>query len=89
MRKMKDSRIEWIGKIPETWGISKLKYIGKYINGYAFKPSDWSDTGRKIIRIQDLTGSYDNPNYYDGDIDSKYVIKNGDILVSWAATLFR
>ena len=63
MRKMKDSRIEWIGKIPETWGISKLKYIGKYINGYAFKPSDWSDTGRKIIRIQDLTGSYDNPNY--------------------------
>ena len=87
MRKMKDSRIEWIGKIPETWGISKLKYIGKYINGYAFKPSDWSDTGRKIIRIQDLTGSYDNPNYYDGDIDSKYVIKNGDILVSWAATL--
>lgn len=87
MREMKDSGIEWIGKIPETWGISKLKYIGKYINGYAFKPSDWSDTGRKIIRIQDLTGSYDNPNYYDGDIDSKYVIKNGDILVSWAATL--
>ena len=30
MREMKDSRIEWIGKIPETWGISKLKYIGKY-----------------------------------------------------------
>lgn len=40
-----------------------------------------------IIRIQDLTGSNDSPNYYDGDIDSKYHIKTGDILVSWAATL--
>lgn len=87
MRKMKDSGIEWIGEIPEGWEVSKLKYLGRYVNGYPFKPDDWGDEGNPIIRIQDLTGSNDSPNYYDGDIDAKYHIKNGDILVSWAATL--
>lgn len=86
-RKMKDSGIEWIGEIPEEWGISKLKYLGKYINGYAFKPEDWSSIGKRIIRIQDLTGSNDNPNYYTGSIDPRYEVNDGDILVSWAATL--
>ncbi len=86
-RNMKDSGIEWIGEIPEGWEVSKLKYLGRYVNGYPFKPDDWGDKGKPIIRIQDLTGSNDSPNYYDGDIDAKYHIKNGDILVSWAATL--
>lgn len=86
-REMKDSGIEWIGKIPTHWSISKMKYIGQYINGYAFKPEDWGSVGKRIIRIQDLTRYNDNPNYYDGEIDSKYLIKAGDILVSWAATL--
>lgn len=86
-REMKDSGIEWIGLIPDSWTYSKLKYIGKYINGYAFKPDDWSTKGKRIIRIQDLTGSNDNPNYYEGLIDDKYLVNDGDILVSWAATL--
>lgn len=85
---MKDSGVQWIGDIPANWGRSKLKYLGTYINGYAFKPSDWSSRGRQIIRIQDLTGSNSaEPNYYDGTLDEKYCVVNGDILVSWAATL--
>lgn len=85
---MKDSGIEWIGDIPANWRKSKLKYLGVYINGYAFKPSDWSARGRQIIRIQDLTGSNSGePNYFNGTLDEKYRVVNGDILVSWAATL--
>lgn len=85
---MKDSGVQWIGDIPANWGRSKLKYLGTYINGYAFKPSDWSSRGRQIISIQDLTGSNSaEPNYYDGTLDEKYRVVNGDILVSWAATL--
>lgn len=64
-----------------------MKHIGTYINGYAFKPSDWNNEGKPIIRIQDLTGSQSNPNYYNGELDEKYLVKAGDILVSWAATL--
>lgn len=84
---MKQSGVEWIGEIPDDWDIRKLKYIGKYINGYAFKPEDWKYTGRPIIRIQDLTSINENPNYYDGELNECYEVKNGDILVSWAATL--
>ena len=86
-RVMKDSGITWIGEIPEGWNCARMKQIGKYVNGYAFKPEDWGNSGKPIIRIQDLTGSNNSPNYYEGDIDEKYLIKNGDILVSWAATL--
>lgn len=87
MREMKDSGVEWIGKIPHCWNTSKLKYLGQYINGYAFKPEEWGAKGVPIIRIQDLTGSNDNPNYFEGQIDKKYGVENGDILISWAATL--
>lgn len=87
MREMKDSGIEWIGKIPHCWNTSKLKHLGQYINGYAFKPEEWGSKGVPIIRIQDLTGSNDNPNYFEGQIDKKYWVENGDILISWAATL--
>lgn len=87
MREMKDSGVEWIGEIPVDWNITKMKYIGQYINGYAFKPDDWSSQGKPIIRIQDLTGSNSSPNFYNGILPDKYLIKSDDILVSWAATL--
>ena len=87
MGEMKNSGIEWIGVIPNEWCLSKMKYIGQYINGYAFKPEDWGNSGKRIIRIQDLTRYNDSPNFFDGEIDAKYLVKAGDILVSWAATL--
>ncbi len=87
MREMKDSGVPWIGEIPKGWDKSAMKYIGKYINGYAFKPDDWSNKGLPIIRIQDLTGSNDNPNYFSGVIDDRYRVRPNDILISWAATL--
>ena len=65
----------------------KLGEVATYINGYAFKPSDWSEKGIPIIRIQDLTGSDYQTNYYDGEIDSRYIVNNGDLLISWSATL--
>ena len=83
----KESGVEWIGEMPSSWNISKIKYIGRYINGYAFKPADWSQKGLPIIRIQDLTGSNEEPNRYEGTLDEKYLIKDGDLLVSWAATI--
>lgn len=87
MREMKDSGIEWIGEIPYTWGTSRMKYIGTYMNGFAFKPEQWGPEGKRIIRIQDLTKSAEKSNYFSGTIDPKYNVTAGDILVSWAATL--
>lgn len=84
---MKDSEVEWIGEIPEGWDISKVKYIGRYINGYAFKPDQWGQDGLPIIRIQNLSGSSESINYFDGKISDDYLIDDGDILISWSATL--
>ena len=67
--------------------ITKLGDIASYINGYAFKPSDWSDIGAPIIRIQDLTGNSYKMNRFNGAIDQKYEIQDGDILISWSASL--
>lgn len=65
----------------------KLKDIATYINGKAFKPTEWSDNGLPIIRIQNLTNLKKEFNYYDKEVDDKYIIELGDILISWSATL--
>lgn len=44
-RKMKDSGIEWIGKIPENWMISKLKYFIKVKSGAGISKDEFSDAG--------------------------------------------
>ncbi len=67
--------------------MAKLGDIATYINGYAFKPSDWSDEGVPIIRIQDLTGNSYQLNRFNGEYDKKYEVKDGDVLISWSASL--
>ena len=65
----------------------RLGDIATYINGYAFKPADRGDTGLPIIRIQDLTGNSYDLGYYSGSYPEKIEINNGDILISWSASL--
>ena len=67
--------------------LRKLGDIATYINGYAFKPSDWEDEGLPIIRIQNLTGNAYSENKYNGVIDDKYIVNTGDVLISWSASL--
>ena len=67
--------------------MAKLGDIATYINGYAFKPQDWSDEGIPIIRIQDLTGNSYQANRYNGEYASKYEVNDGDVLISWSASL--
>lgn len=73
--------------LPEGWEWSTLGEVGKYLNGRGFKKSEWSETGRPIIRIQNLTGSGGTFNRYDGEADERHVVRDGDLLASWAATL--
>ena len=65
----------------------RLGDVATYINGYAFKPSDYSDTGLPIIRIQDLTGNAYQTNRYEGILSERYAVDDGDILISWSASL--
>ncbi|MBI2971762.1 MAG: restriction endonuclease subunit S [Candidatus Aenigmarchaeota archaeon] len=74
-------------KLPEGWKGLKLGEIAEFINGRAFKPTEWERTGKIIIRIQDLTGNIENPNYTTKSFAKKYLVKKGDLLISWSATL--
>lgn len=72
---------------PAGWERKALGELGRYLNGRAFKKQEWRSTGRPIIRIQNLTGSSDAFNFFEGEVDDRYVVRPGDLLVSWAATL--
>ncbi|HAT3998700.1 TPA: restriction endonuclease subunit S [Elizabethkingia anophelis] len=52
--KMKDSGIEWLGEIPEHWKFSPLKYLGRFINGYSFKSTDFSSSGVRVLKISNI-----------------------------------
>ncbi len=70
-----------------NWDKKNLGEIGEYINGRAFKPTEWSKKGLRIIRIQDLTGTVKDLHYYDGDVAEKHIVNTGDFLIAWSATL--
>lgn len=65
----------------------KLGSVAEFINGVAFKPEDWGDSGTKIIRIQNLTDPSKSFNRTERTVSDKYCVRPGDLLVSWSATL--
>lgn len=65
----------------------RLGDVATYINGYAFKPSDYAEAGKPIIRIQDLTGNAYQTNRYSGELMDRYAVTKGDVLISWSASL--
>ncbi|MFD4899470.1 restriction endonuclease subunit S [Streptomyces sp. NPDC058411] len=76
-----------MGGLPEGWATSTLGELAEYVNGRGFRKAEWSKSGRPIIRIQNLTGSNDVFNHYEGDLEDRHLVKKGDLLLSWAATL--
>ncbi|MFL6210432.1 MAG: restriction endonuclease subunit S [Pyrinomonadaceae bacterium] len=73
--------------LPSTWKTARLGDVAEYINGFAFKPTDWGNDGLPIIRIQNLNSTNASFNYYDGQIADKFKVQNGDLLISWSASL--
>ena len=65
----------------------RLGDIATYINGFAFKPENRGTAGLPIIRIQDLTGNAYDLGFYDGSYPKRIEINDGDVLISWSASL--
>ena len=64
-----------------------LGTVATYINGRAFKPSEWEKAGMPIIRIQNLTSENAPYNYSKWIFEEKYIVHNGDLLFAWSASL--
>lgn len=84
---LKDSGIDWIGKVPEHWETYKLKRCAQFINGFAFNSNKFNkNTGIPVIRIGDISNEYisfDNIVYVKEDIElEKVIAKRNDILIA-------
>jgi len=65
----------------------KLGEVADYINGRAFKPSEWKENGLPIVRIQNLNDESAVYHYSDAEHEEKYLLHDGDLLFAWAASL--
>lgn len=64
-----------------------LGSVATYINGRAFKPSEWEEEGLPIIRIQNLTDEKASANRTTAVYEDKYKVHDGDLLFAWSASL--
>ena len=72
-------------EIPENWCWCKLSDVCNFESGYAFSSDDYKDKGTPLVRIsniQDGLVSLDNCVYIEGDIDKRFIINNGDLLIA-------
>lgn len=76
---MKPSGIEWIGDIPNEWGITKVRFVTKLRSEQGFYSSDDKYIG--LENISSYTGEYiSTESEYDADTYDLY--KAGDLLFS-------
>ena len=83
-REMKDSGIEWIGKIPANWQVCKQKHVIELINGRAYSDDEFEDGGKyRILRVGNL---FTNPAWYTSsmELDSSKYCEDGDLLYAWS-----
>lgn len=89
-REMKDSGIDWIGKIPKEWVIQKIKSISSRINvGVVIRPSEYFDENGTVpflrgINVKEYLISSDNMVYINESsnrILSKSQVHTDDILI--------
>jgi len=83
--RFKDSEL---GRIPEGWKPVAFSEVASFMNGFAFKPSHFTDDGLPVIKIKELKSGItaDTPRC-SGEVKEKYLVKDGDILFSWSAHL--
>ena len=83
---MKDSGVEWIGKVPRKWTVAKQKYFITLLNGRAFADNEFMSEGKyRVLRVGNF---FTNSSWYYSDLElspEKYC-DNGDLLYAWSAS---
>ena len=77
---------EWPYELPEGWKWVRIGGISELYNGRAFKPTDWSNEGLPIVRIQNLNDREAEYNHYAGEVDEQYALHGGELLFAWSGT---
>lgn len=85
-RAMKDSGIEWIGEIPKTYSIMRVKHIGNCRNGLTYSPNDVvdEDHGTLVIRSSNIKNGklcFEDNVYVNLNIPASLMLQEGDIII--------
>ena len=84
---MKDSGIDWIGQVPQGWGVIKFKYLGDVKQGLTYSPSDIVDKDEGILvlrsgNIQNGILDFNNNVYVKTKVAESIVLRKNDILIT-------
>ena len=88
---MKDSGVEWLGEVPEEWGVIKLNYVVRGITVGFVGPIEayyTDETGVPLLKTGDIglgiisfeTPSYVTKEFHDSNPKSKII--SGDIIIA-------
>lgn len=81
-----ETGIPYCPKIPNTWEVKKLKFVGKSIIGITYNPSHVTDEENGILvlrssNIQNGILNFQDNVYVNLTIQEKHLSKEGDILI--------
>jgi len=81
---LKDSGIDWLGKIPKHWEVRKLRYFCKFQNGIS-ESGDFFITGTPFVNYTDVYKNFQLPLNVEGKASSTkkqqelFSVRKGDI----------
>lgn len=82
-----------LNSFPDGWEAKALGEISSIQNGYAFKSSNYSESGHFVMRIGNVQDGYitlNKPKYVNPDQSlSRFILNEGDILVSLTGNIGR
>ena len=91
-RAMKDSRVEWIGEVPEEWSVKRLKYVLDSIrNGASAASYEYEPDSFRYVRITDID---DNGNlkqtgkqYLPKEMAKNFILNKKAVLIANTGSL--
>lgn len=78
------------GELPKGWRVGNLTDIAEYLNGLALQkfPPESQYNYLPVIKIKEMkSGITNQTDKASKNIESKYVVNDGDILFSWSGSL--
>lgn len=92
---MKNSGIEWIGKIPESWNVSSLRQAIRYIKSGVSRLLSTDDIGYPVLRSTNvIDGKFDSTEikyWYKEDTKgvnlNDYILNDRDIILNFINSL--
>ncbi|WP_460154818.1 restriction endonuclease subunit S [Pseudomonas sp. S1_F04] len=87
---MKYSGVEWLGKVPAHWSVTRSKFVFRLVSGYAFKSEFFQKNGdgEKVLitpgsfdELGRLYFSEKSTVQYDGEWQPQFELKVGDLVM--------